>query len=347
MGTWTKSWKPDRRSVPRRQQSPSCWALIGTLLLATAAMAAPLDTTASTSTPAALPSTIRIVVPFTPGASNDLFARALAEPLGALLGSTVIVENKPGAGGILGSADVARARPDGGTLLLSSNSFVTRTAVDTKLPFDPRTSFSPVAMVAQGAMLLVVSNASSWHNVADLLSDARANSIDYGSAGMGSIGQMSAELLASMTGAQLTHVPYKGISNVLTDLIPGRVPMMITTSASVSGPLKAGQLRPIAVTSPTPSRFFPELPSMARDVPGYAVDVWWGIYAPAGLPADMLDRLNEAIRKVSHSPRLRELFAAEAAEPSDMSAAQFKAHVNREIDQWQALAKSRNLRLSD
>ena len=134
-----------------------------------------------------IPSVIRMIVPFTPGASNDVFARALSEQLSLKLGITVIVENKPGAGGIIGSAEVARAKPDGTTLLFSSNSFVTRAAVEEKLPFDPRKSFTPVAMVAQGAMLLVVGNETPYQNVKQLIAASNGQQINYGSAGIGSI----------------------------------------------------------------------------------------------------------------------------------------------------------------
>ena len=293
---------------------------------------------------AGLPSVIRMIVPFTPGASNDVFARALSEQLSTKLGITVIVENKPGAGGIIGSAEVARAKPNGGTLLFSSNSFVTRAAVEEKLPFDPRKSFTPIAMVAQGAMLLVVSNETPFKSVKELIAASKTQQVNYGSAGIGSIGQMAAELFNSMAGINMNHVPYKGITGVLTDMIGGRIEAMVTAPASIGGALKGKQIRPLAVTSAQPSPFFPDLPTVAQDLPGYEVDVWFGVYGPAGMPADMTAALNQAIREVSASPRMREVFAKEAASPSNMDVTEFAAYVDRELNQWQALAKSRGIR---
>ncbi len=293
---------------------------------------------------ATLPSVIRMIVPFTPGASNDVFARALSEQLSSKLGITVIVENKPGAGGIIGSAEVARAKPDGATLLFSSNSFVTRAAVEEKLPFDPRKSFTPVAMVAQGAMLLVVGNETPYQNVRELIAAAKTQQINYGSAGIGSIGQMAAELFNSMAGINMNHVPYKGITGVLTDMIGGRIEAMITAPASIGGALKGKQIRAIAATSATPSSFFPDLPTVAQELSGYEVDVWFGVYAPANMPASLAEALNKAIREVSATPKMREVFAKEASSPSDMTVKEFAAYVDRELDMWVTLAKSRGIR---
>ncbi len=294
-----------------------------------------------------MPSVIRMIVPFTPGASNDVFARALSEQLSTKLGISVIVENKPGAGGIIGSAEVARAKPDGATLLFSSNSFVTRAAVEEKLPFDPRKSFTPVAMVAQGPMLLVVGNETPYQNVKELIAaakDKQDKQINYGSAGIGSIGQMSAELFNSMAGINMNHVPYKGITGVLTDMIGGRIEAMITAPASIGGALKGKQIRAIAVTSALPSAFFPDLPTVSKDLPGYEVDVWFGVYAPANMPAILTEALNQAIRDVSAMPKMREVFAKEASSPSDMTVKEFAAYVDRELDMWVKLAKSRGIK---
>ena len=297
--------------------------------------------------PQGLPSVIKMIVPFTPGASNDVFARALSEQLSAKLGVTMIVENKPGAGGIIGSAEVARAKPNGATLLFSSNSFVTRAAVEEKLPFDPRKSFTPIAVVAQGAMLLVVGNDTPFKNVKELIAAGKKQQINYGSAGIGSIGQMGAELFNSMANVNMNHIPYKGITGVLTDMIGGRVEAMITAPASIGGALKGKQVRPLAVTSAEPSPFFPDLPTIAQDLPGYQVDVWFGVYGPADMPIAMAQELNRAIREVSATPKMRELFAKEAVSPSNMDVKEFASYLDRELNQWQALAKSRGIQSSE
>lgn len=302
---------------------------------------------AAIASEATLPSTIKIVVPFTTGGSNDIFARALSEQLSAKLGLTVIVDNKPGAGGVVGAAEVARAKPNGGTLLFSSNSFVTRAAVDTNLPFNHRTSFTPIATVAQGALLLVVANHTPYKSTADLIKDATQKQVNYATAGIGSIAHLSTELMNSIAGIQMTHIPYKGISPALTDMVGGRVEALIATPASLGGALRANQVRPLAVTTSTPSPFYPDLPPMAQAIPGYSVDVWWGVLGPAGMPQPVVERLNKAFSEISESPKMKEIFSKEAAVPFVMSAKDFGAYMNKELDKWQKVAKERNIKLTD
>lgn len=294
---------------------------------------------------APLPKVIKIVVPFSPGGSNDLFARALGQKLTAKLGISVIVENKPGASGAIGAQSVATADPDGATLLLNSVSFTTNAAVAARLPYDPIRSFAPVALLNRGPMLLIVGNATPYKTPDEVLKAIRspARDVNYGSAGLGSIGQMASELLNSATGGQAVHVPYKGIANAVADMMGGNLQIMVTTAASVAGPLKAGQIRPVAVTSPTRSSFMPELPSLADTVPGYSVESWWGIFAPAKTPRPLVERLNQEIRSVADTPEMRELFARESTEPGNMTPAQFSDYVQAEVGKWRKLARERNI----
>jgi tripartite-type tricarboxylate transporter receptor subunit TctC len=292
-----------------------------------------------------LPRVIKIVVPFSPGGSNDLFARALGQKLTVKLGVTVIVENKPGASGAIGAQSVAMAEPDGATLLLNSVSFTTNAAVAAKLPYDPIKSFAPIALLNRGPMLLIVGNATPFKTSDDVLKAIRspAKDINYGSAGLGSIGQMASELLNSTTGGHAVHVPYKGISNAVADMMGGNLQIMITTAASVAGPLKGGMIRPVAVTSPRRSAFMPELPALAEAVPGYSVESWWGVFAPAKTPKPVIDRLNREIRAVADTPEMRELFARESTEPSNMTPEQFGEYVQAEVSKWRKLAHERNI----
>lgn len=308
------------------------------LLLAGAAMGAH-------AAPPQLPDPVRIVVPFSPGASNDSFARAISAKLNAKLGVTVIVENKPGAGGTIGAADVARSNPDGGTILFTSSSLVTNFATSKKLPYDLETSFEPIAIVARGAMVLVVSNDTPFQSSNQFIDYIKRNQgkINYGSAGIGSIGQLSSELLSATAGTSMLHIPYKGISNAVTDMIGGRLEAMITTPASVSGPLTAHSIRPLAVTSQERSKFFPDLPTLAEAVPGYSVDVWWGMYVPAKTPKPIIDALNASVREVTHTPEMTAMFAREATEPTELSADQAKAYVKEELRKWQQVATDRNI----
>lgn len=293
----------------------------------------------------ALPRLVKIVVPYSPGGSNDVFARALAKQLAPSLGVPVVVENKPGAGGAIGAEAVARAEPDGGTLLLTSVSFSTNAAVQTNLPYDPLRSFTPVALVSHGPMLLTVSNTTPWKSTADYLAAARdgKTKISYGSSGLGSIGQMGSALLNTMTGTHAVHVPYKGISNAVVDMIAGNIQVMVTTQASVAGPLKAGQIRALAVTSPQRSAFAPELPTVAEQVPGYAVEAWWGVFAPANTPRALVDKFNALIRNAGQTAEMRALYARESTDPGTMSADQFGAFLASEVTKWRKLAKESNL----
>lgn len=293
----------------------------------------------------ALPKSIRIVVPFSPGGSNDVFARALGQRLASRIGATVIVENKPGAGGAIGAQAVATAAPDGATLLLNSVSFSTNAAIQTKLPYDPIKSFEPVAMLNRGPMLLVTSANAPYANVNDVLRAIRSpkKDVNFGSAGQGSTGHLAGELLNAMGNGNGVHVPYKGISNAATDMIGGNLQIMVTTAASVAGPLKGGQIRAIAVTSAQRSRFSPELPTVADMLPGFDVESWWGIFAPAKTPRPLVDRLNQEIRAIAETPEMRELFARESTDPGTMTSQQFAAYVQSEITKWRKLVKDRNI----
>jgi tripartite-type tricarboxylate transporter receptor subunit TctC len=240
---------------------------------------------------------------------------------------------------------VSQAEPDGGTLLLTSVSFVTNSAIQDKPAYDPVKSFTPVALLNRGPMLLVVGNATPYTTPAEVVQAMRTNkTLNYGSAGLGSIGQMATELLNSMVGADAVHVPYKGISNAVSDMIGGNLQIMITTMASVSGPLQARQIRPVAVTSPKRSRFTPELPPLSDAVPGFDVESWWGVYAPPKMPKALVDRLNGEIRQIADSAEMRQLFERESTEPGTLNAGEFAAYVAAETAKWRKVATERNIK---
>jgi len=294
---------------------------------------------------APLPRTIRMVVPFAPGASNDLFARALAQRLGPRIGATIVVENKPGAGGVIGAADVARASPDGTSLLFSSSAITTNAAIQRNLPYDPLADFAPVALVANSGMILLVNNDTPYTTVPQLLQAMRdpGNRISYGSSGVGSVNHVATELLHSMAGTSAQHVAYKGISAVMVDLLGGRLQVLLSTVASAKSQIQSGKVRALAVSSPQRTRYHPELPPIADFVPGYSAEVWWGVFAPAKMPRPIIDRLNAEIRAVTAQPDMQELFAAEAAESSTLGAAQFAARYTEEIAIWKKVATDRRI----
>ena len=300
----------------------------------------------SVAAPVALPKTITIVVPFGPGASNDSVARVIAQKLAAKTGSTVIVDNKPGAGSIIGTSFVSRAPADGSVLMLTSSTFTTSAAVQKNLPYDPIKSFAPVSLVATGPMLLTVGAQTPYKSAADLIADARANKgkINYASSGIGSINQMSAEMLNSMAKIDTLHVPYKGAAAGVTDMIAGQVQMMVASPASAIGQIKSGKVRVLAVTSPKPSALVPGVAPLNQTVPGYEVEIWWGMFAPAGTPAPLVARLNTEINSIINTPEMRERFAVEGAEPtSSVTPEQFDAYVRKELDKWRAMAQEKHI----
>ena len=292
-----------------------------------------------------LPKLIKIIVPFSPGASNDLFGRALAQRMSARLGTTVIVENKPGAGGAIGAEAVARGEPDGSILMLSSNSFTTNAAMTAKLPYDMNKSFVPVAMVAKASMIVVVSTNSPYKTLPQAIEAMRDPKLklNYGSAGVGSLAHIATELFHSMAGTSALHVPYKGVSNAITDMLGNNIQIMITTVASVGEQIKAGKLRSLAVTSLERSQTMPEIPIVADYVSGYTVEGWWGVFAPGATPKPIVDRLNVVIRTITEQPDMRKLLAQESADPVPMNSAEFNTYYTDEILKWKKVARERNL----
>lgn len=296
--------------------------------------------------PDASPKTITIIVPFGPGASNDTFARILAQKLGPKVGATVVVDNKPGAGGVIGAGYVARAPKDGSVLLLTSSTFTTSAAVQKKLPYDLEKDFAPIALLATAPMILAVGAQTSYKTAAELLADARANKgkISFGSAGVGSINHLSSELLDSMAKTDMLHVAYKGAAPAITDMISGQIHGIIASPSSIGGQIKSGKVRALAVTSSKPSNLVPGASPLADIVPGYEVQVWWGIFAPAGTPAPVVDRLNNDIRAIIDTPEMRERFAHEGAEPTaTFTAEQFGKYVAAELEKWRKVAQEKNV----
>jgi tripartite-type tricarboxylate transporter receptor subunit TctC len=195
-------------------------------------------------------------------------------------------------------------------------------------------------------MLLTVGAQTPYKTAAELIADARANKgkINYASAGIGSINQMSAEMLNSMAKIDMIHVPYKGAAAALTDMIAGQVQMMVASPASATSQMKSGKVRVLAVTSPKPSALVPGVPTLSQTVPGYEVEIWWGIFAPAGTPAPVVERLNHEIGAIIDTPEMRERFAQEGAEPAaGVTPGQFAAYVRRELDKWRTIAQEKQI----
>lgn len=290
---------------------------------------------------------VQVVVPNPPGGSNDIFARALSKRLADAWGKPVVVENKPGASASVGAAYVAKAAADGHTLLVVSSSFATNAAVQKNQPFDPAKDFAPVAMLGKGPFILGVGNALPAKTVAELvaLAKAKPGALNYASSGPGSINQFATELFKSAAGVQMTHVPYKGMNAAVGDLVGGHVDVLIASVPSILSAVRSGKVRALGVTSATPSAAAPGLPAIAQSgVPGYAAEIWWGVLAPAGVPAPVVAAINSEVNRALGTKELADFLLNEGAEPSPMAADAFAAFLRADIERWRKLAASAGIR---
>ena len=262
---------------------------------------------ASTSTFAAdFPErTVKVVVPFPPGGGTDLVGRTIADKMGEFFKKTVVVENRAGAGTVIGTDYVAKSPPDGYTIIMGTFAYAVNPSLQATLPYSNATSFAPVALVARSPNVVVVNPDRPYKTIAELVAYAKANpgKVNYGSFGNGTSAHLAGALFASLSKTDLTHVPYKGSSPALTDLMGGQIDVMFTTVPSASGYIRSGKLRALAVTSAQRSSAFPDLPTVAEaGVPGYEAEAWYGFYVPAGTPAPAIARLSAAIQYAANSP---------------------------------------------
>ncbi|MBV9236892.1 MAG: tripartite tricarboxylate transporter substrate binding protein [Xanthobacteraceae bacterium] len=291
---------------------------------------------------------IRIVVPFPPGGGTDIVTRRLGEAMAADLGQPVIIENKPGAGTIIGTGAVATGPPDGYTLLMATFSHAVNPALNSKLPYDTFRAFAPVALVARSFNIVVVNPGLPIHNIKDLIAAAKAKpgTINFGSYGVGTSAHLAGELFKSMAGVDIVHVPYKGAAPAITDLMGGQIQVMFTTVASVAAYIPTGQLRALAVTSAARSPVFPDLMTVAESgVPGYVAESWYGLYAPAGTPADIIERLNGSVAHAVQSGVLKSLEEVEGLTLTPGPPAELDKYVRGEAARWQDLISKSNLKL--
>ncbi len=283
---------------------------------------------------------VRLVVPFAPGGGTDLIARSLAAGLAQSLGQSVVVENKPGAGTVIGTDLVAKSAPDGYTVLVATFAHAVNPSLLDKLPYDTDTAFAPVSLIARGPNVLVVSASSPWQDVAQLLAAARSSpkGLTFASQGSGTSAHLAGEMFVSLTRANLLHVPYKGAGPALTDLIGGQVDMMFATAAAVARQVSAGKLRALAVTSTERSPVFAGIAAVAETVPGYAVESWYGLFVPAGTPAEPIRRLGEAVAQSVRREEFRGRIEAEGLTLSAGSAIELDRYVKAEAERWRLVA---------
>ncbi|MBD9432938.1 tripartite tricarboxylate transporter substrate binding protein [Achromobacter sp. ACM03] len=292
-----------------------------------------------------VPKQVKIVVPFTAGASNDAIARAIAPQLAARFGNTVIVENRGGAAGAIGSEYVARSAKDGSVLLLTSSTFLTTAATQPHLPYDPLKQFAPVAMIGQGPLVIAASAQTPYTSLKQLLEAARSKpgALNYGSAGVGSLAHLATVMLDDAAGTEMTHVPYKGAANAASDLAGGLIHVMLSNYSTLAPVVQGKKVKLLATTAQSPSAAFPDLPPAAQALPGYSVQIWVGVFAPAGTPQPYIDKLNAALVEISASPEMKALLDLDGTVPSRMDSAEFATRVREELALWQGIARKHNI----
>jgi tripartite-type tricarboxylate transporter receptor subunit TctC len=291
---------------------------------------------------------IRIIVPFPPGAFNDTLGRTIAQKFSDGGIGPAIVDNRPGAGSTLGADLAAKSPPDGHTLLIVAVPFAVNATLYTKLPYNTERDFTPIIFAGSTPNMLVVHPSMPIKSVRDLiaLAKARPGQLNYASTGSGSSNHMSMELFKMMTKTDILHIPYKGSAPALTDLMGGHVMMIFDNTPNVLPHVKTGKLRGIGVTSLKRSALAPEMPTVDESgVPGYEVLVWFGVVGPAGIPRDIVTKLNAEINKILQAPDVRERFQAGGVEPVGGPAEKFGDHLKAEIAKWGKVVKATGARV--
>ena len=303
----------------------------------------PAAVLAAAQAPAYPDKPVRFVVPFTPGGSADIFARAIGQKLGEAWGEQVVIDNRGGSAGIIGSEVVAKAPADGHTLMLGITANIAiNPGLFPKLAYDPVRDFAPVTLIAAAPYAMLVTPSLPARTVQEFiaLAKARPGQLNYASTGSGSAGHLTAALFASMAGVELTHVPYKNIGSILVDMFAGRIEMMFVGLVSAQPHIKAQKLRAIGITGARRSPLMPELPTVAESgVRGFEVTGWYGVFVPARTPPAIVAKLNVEIVRIMKLPDVRERFAAEGAELVGNTPAQFAAFIAAEIAKWSRVIK--------
>lgn len=311
-------------------------------LLALAATAMPLHGWAAWPDRA-----VRLVVPYSAGGGADTAARVIAPRLGDLLGQPVVIENKPGAGGVIGADLVAKALPDGHTVLFDASAFVVNGALR-KLPYDPLKDFTPVSLAVSAPQILVVSPQSPFKTLAELAAVAKKSpgKLTYASAGAGTASHLAAELMADQAAIDLLHVPYKGGAPALTDVMSGSVDCYFGNAASTQQHVTGGKLRALAVSSRERLKALPTVPTLMQSgLPDFEVLEWNGVFLPKGTPADVVAGFAKAFRSAVADPKVNERLLQGGVTPVGDSPTEFSQFIDRETKRWHSLVKARGIRL--
>ncbi len=292
---------------------------------------------------------IRLVVPFAPGGSNDIIARIIGERLTEALGQSVVIDNRPGAGGVIGTDSVAKAVPDGYTLMIGATStLAANPSLYTKMNLDPTQDLTPITQIASGPFVLAVPSSLPAGSVEELvaLAKAKPGELNYGSSGIGSSLQLTAELFKTMAKVDIVHVPYKGLGPALTDLVAGRIQIIFSDMAGLLPFVQSGQLRALAVTSAKRSSVLPDLPTLAEaGVEGYEATSWYGVLGPKAMPADIVAKLNGELARIVHNPAMKVKFASLGIEPVTDTPQAFTAFIRSEMDKWRIVVTTAGIKV--
>ena len=290
--------------------------------------------------------TLRIVVPFPPGGSTDILARRLAERLAPALGQTVVVENRPGAGGTTGADHVSKSAPDGQTLLLGvTGSNAIAQSLYANLPYDTVRGFAPVSRLVSAPLVLCVHPGLPARDVAGYIAAARAGAVTYATPGNGTSMHLTGVMFAQAAGVELTHVPYRGSAQLLIDLVAGTVASAFADLLVVLPQIRANAVRALAVTSAERHPLLPEVPTVAQSLPGFQAASWQGLFAPPGTSAPVLERLHAEVARAMQAEEIREFFARQGFTVEATTPADFAAFVASETARWAAVVRAGNVRL--
>ena len=291
---------------------------------------------------------VKVLVGFSPGGAVDNVARLLAQSMARNMGGTFVIENRPGATGIIAAEQTAKAPADGYTLLMATQStMVVAPSIYPKMSFDPVADFTPISLVASVPLVLVVSPSVPVKNVQELIAYARQQKggLTYASSGQGGPQHVAAELFASMAKVDMTHIPYKGEANAISDLLGNQVPVMFGNLPSLLPHIKTGKLRAIAVSSLQRSSAAPNIPTVAESgLPGFETLTWFGLFAPANMPQPIVDRLNAEVKKSLASPEVRAKLDQQGLTTVGGTSAELKAYMKQEVPKWAKLLKNANIK---
>lgn len=291
---------------------------------------------------------IRFIVPYAAGGGVDLIARAIAPRLSERLGQPVVIDNRGGAGGNIGTELAAKTEPNGYTLVMGAAALAINASLYRKLPFDPAKDFAPIALIAATPNILAVHPVVPAKSVKDLirLAKAKPGTLNYASAGNGTTSHLAGELLKTMAGIDIVHIPYKGTSPAVVALLSGEAAIMLAPALTLMGHIKANRVRGLAVTGAKRSPAIPELPTVAESgVPGFEARQWYGVLAPAGTPKPIVTRLNDEVVKIVQSPEVTKRFLSEGSEPIGSTPEEFDRYIKAEIAKWAKVVQASGARV--